>query len=622
MKKFLSFLFVFSILFLFLNKPIFAAENFSTNYNLTYNVTEDGLTNVSINVGLTNTTTRFYASSYKINVGFDDIQNITASDPDGKITPKITKKESGSEIEIDFNAIVVGLDKTLKFNLTFDTNQVAYKHGNIWEINIPGILDQDNFQNFNVHVNVPKSFGQPSYIKPPIESKDLNFSKEELGKSGISIGFGNEQYYSFNLKYHLANDKLFPIKTEVAIPMSTNYQDVYIEKIEPKPNNVTIDKDGNWLAEYTLSNSQKLDVLVRGKAQVYLYPRKEPLSEKELEVFLKEKPYWDVLDANIQRLAKELKTPSAIYEYVSRNLTYDFSRVTQSKPRLGAKDTLKNPQSAVCLEFTDLFIALARAAGIPAREVDGFAYTKNEKQRPLSLVKDVLHAWPEYYDKNLQTWIMVDPTWGNTTHNIDYFSMLDFDHFAFVIRGVNSSYPIPAGGYKLAGQENLKDIEVGLANEQPKAIENFEIKENLPNFNLSGLPIQGSIVLKNLGNSLLSSQKVNVQTRSLTPNSQEVLFEQIPPFGFLVKSVSFDKTPFLTNKKASIKMTVGTKSVSKTINIAPIQINAFSILAGGVFIAGIFTIIIWLIARRTRYLSFLKPKEQDSLYRQGEKSKK
>lgn len=622
MKKILIFFFVFSVFLFCLTKPTLASENFSTNYNMTYNVSENGLANVSINVNLTNTTSRFYASSYKINVGFDDIQNISASDSDGKITPKVTKKESGSEIEIDFNAIVVGVDKTLKFNITFNTNQVAYKQGNIWEINIPGILDQNNFQNFNVRVNVPKSFGQPTYIKPPLESKDLNFTKEELGKSGISIGFGNEQYYSFNLKYHLANDKLFPIKTEITIPMSTNYQDVYIEKIEPKPDNVKKDKDGNWLAEYTLVNSQKLDILVKGKAQVYLYPRKEPLSESALEVFLEEKPYWNVTDVNIKKLAKELKTPYAIYEYVSKNLTYDFSRVTESKPRLGAKAALKNPQSAVCLEFTDLFIALARAAGIPAREVDGFAYTKNEKQRPLSLVKDVLHAWPEYYDKNLQTWIMVDPTWGNTTHNIDYFSMLDFDHFAFVTKGVNSSYPIPAGGYKLAGQENLKDVEVGLANEQPKAIENFEIKENLPNFKLSGLPIQGSITIKNLGNTLLPTQKVSIQTQYLTPNMQEVLFEQIPPYGYLTKSVSFDKTPFLTNKKAFIKIAVGEKSISKIMNISPIQINAWTIAAGGVLIAGISTIIIWFIARRTRHLSFLKQKERDSLYWKSKKSKK
>lgn len=622
MKRFPFFLFSFLFFYFCLIKPALASENFSTSYDIIYTVSENGLTHVLINVYLTNTTTRFYASSYKINAGFADIRNITASDSDGKITPTVTKNESGSEIGVNFNAIVVGIDKTLKFNIAFDTEEIAYKQGNIWEINIPGILNQNNFENFNVHVKVPASFGQPTYTKPPLQNRDLNFTKEELGKSGISIGFGNEQNYSFNLKYHLANDKLFPIKTAIALPPSTNYQDVYIEEMKPKPNNVTKDQDGNWLAEYTLNNSQKLDVLVKGKAQMYLYPRKERLSEKELELFLKEKPYWDTSDINIQKLAKELKTPYAIYEYVLKNLTYDFSRVTENKPRLGAKSVLNNPKSAVCLEFTDLFIALARAAGIPAREIDGFAYTKNEKQRPLSLVKDVLHAWPEYYDKSLESWIMVDPTWGNTTHNIDYFSALDFDHFAFVIKGINSSYPIPAGGYKLKGQENLKDVEVNFADERPKAVQNFEIKENLPNFNLSGIPIQGSITIKNLGNTLLPTQTINIQTQSLKPNLQEVLFAQIPPYGYLTKTVSFEQTSFLTNKKALIKITVGEKSISKVIDIAPIQINAWSIATGGVLIAGVFTIIIWFITRRIRHLSFFKPKEQNPIYWKSKKFKK
>jgi transglutaminase-like putative cysteine protease len=52
----------------------------------------------------------------------------------------------------------------------------------------------------------------------------------------------------------------------------------------------------------------------------------------------------------------------------------------------------------VCLEFTDLFIAIARAAGIPAREIDGFGYTQNAINRPISIDEDILHAWPEYYD--------------------------------------------------------------------------------------------------------------------------------------------------------------------------------------------------------------------------------
>jgi len=53
---------------------------------------------------------------------------------------------------------------------------------------------------------------------------------------------------------------------------------------------------------------------------------------------------------------------------------------------------------------------------------------------------------------------MIDPTWGSTTSGIDYFKNLDLDHIAFVIKGSESEYPIPAGGYKF--ENASKDVNV------------------------------------------------------------------------------------------------------------------------------------------------------------------
>jgi len=61
------------------------------------------------------------------------------------------------------------------------------------------------------------------------------------------------------------------------------------------------------------------------------------------------------------------------------------------------------------MEFTDLFIALSRAAGIPAREINGFAYTDDIRLRPLDLVTDMLHAWPEYYDEEKESGHLLTP---------------------------------------------------------------------------------------------------------------------------------------------------------------------------------------------------------------------
>lgn len=608
MKKIFKIFFcLFTFFFILSSEPALAASNFTTEYDVTYSVRENGTTRVAFAISLTNTTSQYYAASYKVNLGFDNISVISASDPDGPINPALKKTDTGYEIALNFNKQVTGLGNALTFNLSFDTSDVAQKQGRIWEINVPGLSKQDEFSVFDVHVRVPASFGPPTYIKPAQPSSSLDFTKETLGKSGISLAFGDVQIYSFNLKYHLKNSNLFPVKTEVALPPSTNYQDVFIESIDPPPLNVTEDKDGNWLAQYYLSPSEKKEIIVKGKAKISLYPKKQMLSDKDRAEYLSEKPYWQTTDPKIKELARTLKTPLAIYEYVVKTLQYDFSRVSENKPRLGATGVLDTPNSAVCLEFTDLFVALARAAGIPAREVDGFAYTQNEKQRPLSLVKDILHAWPEYYDDQLETWIMVDPTWGSTTGGVDYFNTLDFDHFTFVIKGASSSYPIPAGGYKLPGGENVKDVEVDFAESLPQSQGTFDVALNIPDTVLSGLPIKGQVILKNKSQTLLLSQIATIEIPALSPQKRYLTFPKIPPYGSAVLAFYFEKTPFLTNKNAVVTIRVGeVKIISEDIKISPF-IFSKPVVLGGVAIALIITLISFIAAGAWR-LPFFRPK--------------
>src|SRR5262249_57226823 len=56
-----------------------------------------------------------------------------------------------------------------------------------------------------------------------------------------------------------------------------------------------------------------------------------------------------------------------------------------------------------CTEHPLLMVALARAAGLPAREVGGVAFVRAHK--PLF----GWHAWAEVHDG--KQWVSVDPTW-------------------------------------------------------------------------------------------------------------------------------------------------------------------------------------------------------------------
>ncbi len=603
MKKNLSLLFFFALFFFFSSK-VFADNNFSTNYDVIYSVASNENTNVLIDIELKNKTSDYYAASYTVQTGFREINNIKASDSSGSMNYKTKKSDMGTQISLNFNSNAVGLDNVQEFKISFDTKEVAKSNGSVWEVNIPGLSNQSDYEEFNVIINVPDFLGSPVIIKPQIKDlrtskNSLYFSKSDLGESGVSISYGENQIYEFNLRYHLKNPKLFPIQTEIAIPSNNNYQEVRIEDIIPKPNNVYIDKDGNWLAKYRLSAGEDLNAEVTGHAKVSYKPRRETLTQEQKNLFLSSKKYWESDNESIKKLASVLKTPEAIYRYVVENLKYDAKRIKDVQVRAGANGVLRNKNSAVCLEFTDLFIALARSAGIPARAVEGYANTNNSAERPLSLLKDILHSWPEYYDFEKKAWIMVDPTWENTTGGLDYFNVFDFDHFAFVIKGENSEYPVPAGGYKIPGNENIKDVSVSISKTYGFSSPSLNASTNFSEKYLSGFPVEGKIVIENLSGVISPNQTIQINSDNLKPMAQSLYLDKIPPFGKKIIPVRFNSESILTNKAGNIKIRIGEKTIDVKVLVSPFYKNIYFIL-GGIIIGSIIVILSALIRKSRR----------------------
>lgn len=231
------------------------------------------------------------------------------------------------------------------------------------------------------------------------------------------------------------------------------------------------------------------------------------------------------------------------------------------------------------------------------------------------MVKDVLHAWPEYYDKDKNSWVMVDPTWGSTTGGVDYFSTLDFDHLTFVIKGLDSNYPIPAGGYKTSSDENKKDVLVNVDtvfNETPAVLKaELQISKSVLPFT----PIIGNLTVRNEGNELSTPQSTSVTTGFLSPKQQIVNIGAIPPGGFISIPLNFKSPLTLTNKEDEITITLAGKSFSQKVLVSPF---AFSrdrlLLMGGVLIV-IFTLIIFAVAGQFRHIHFFRQKGEDSLRR-------
>ena len=481
LKKIFLF-FVLSFLLLVFPRHSLAAGEFATDVTVNYKIEKGGTTFVSHLISLENLFSDLYATSYSLVLDNIEPKNISVFEGSKALPFKLSKEGAKNSLTIDFPEALVGKGEKRIFTVLFEEAGFAARTGEVWEISIPRLSSDENFRSYNVSFSVPATFGTEAYISPkPKEVKTEEgrviyfFEKEDVERTGVTAGFGAFQVFSFTLNYHLENPLSKSAKVDIALPPDTALQRVYYQVVNPKPENIYVDSDGNWLATFVLKSRERIDVEVKGIVQIFAAPRSFPGTREEtLQENLKEREFWETSNPKIKELAEKLKTPAAIYDYVWQTLSYDYERVRPNVERFGAVKALENPTNAICMEFTDLFIALARSAGIPAREINGYAYTENPEIQPLSLVADVLHAWPEYWDESKKAWIPIDPTWASTTGGVDFFSKLDLRHFTFVIHGKDPQKPYPPGSYKL-GPNPQKDVFVSFGTLPEERVSHPEI---------------------------------------------------------------------------------------------------------------------------------------------------
>lgn len=601
-KILLSFLIISLGLFIFI-KPVKAENEFLTDATVRYKVLDSGRTQVTHEIYLENNFSTIYATSYSLSLENIEASDLKAYGENGEVfNSEVTKNGEKSTIKIQFPDSVVGKGQKRHFFISYENGNFAVRTGEIWEISIPRLGGDNNFRNYSVELLIPNSFGLEAYISPtPEESSTDNYgkvykyNKNELLTTGITAGFGQFQVFTFNLSYHLENPLATSAETQIALPPDTAFQKVYLSKINPKPNNLVIDEDGNWLGVYKLSPRQRVDVMVTGSVQIFASYRKFPKPDNNsLNKNLAESEFWQVNDPEIASLARGLKTPFEIYKYVSEKLEYDFGRVQPNVQRFGAKKALENPSQAICMEFTDLFIAIARAAGIPAREVNGYAYTENPELQPLSLVADVLHSWPEYYDRDMGVWIPVDPTWASTSGGVDYFNKLDLRHFTFVVHGVSATKPYPPGSYKL-GANPQKDVFVSFGKLPDDRVGSPEVSLVSRKTNIF-LDSTYRFKIANPGPAALYSQYITVLFDDIEQSRN--LIEELPPYSHYEMET---KVPFsILGKNTPDKVTVIVEKSRIEVPTNKTQVIVNSLIT----ICSIFFVVMFGVLVRLKKITF------------------
>lgn len=557
MNRFLNITFILAIVSLGIaqgNKQVYAQEDpFVTNYDVNYLVEPTGLANITQNISIENLERDVVATNYTLTIRKMNISSVSADSPRGGVQVEEVREKDKTDINLTFENTVIGQGRRNEFSIKYATQDIASKTGGVWNVNIPRVNLLDNTQNYLVTLTIPKAFGPEIFVSPqPLikeETENVStyvFNKNTLDKTGITASFGKYQVLNFNLEYDLVNNSNFDTTKTIALPPDLSHiQQISYNEITPEPKKIYRDEDNNVLADYKLEGKETINVKVVGTARIlsrqinpeFGYQRKD-IPKDLVDKYTSANEFWNSDQPQIQKIADDLfneeetisQNVQKAYNFTTQNLEYDFDILEQDYvERKGGAHALSQKMGTGCMEFTDLFISISRAMGIPTRELNGYAIPSDSTETPLSISLDggdLLHSWAEFYDPEFG-WVPVDPTWGSTS-GIDYFTKLDNNHLVFVVKGEDPLEPLPAGTYKQ--DPNKKQVQVEVANSEVE--EDFEPKVEV----FLGTTINPISLLN-------KSQKYylkNIGTAALVHNGVEILPTQYIPI--TIKDSDFETT--------------------------------------------------------------------------------
>jgi transglutaminase-like putative cysteine protease len=148
------------------------------------------------------------------------------------------------------------------------------------------------------------------------------------------------------------------------------------------------------------------------------------VKDPEFAQYLKATAEFAADNEDVKNMAKEIagtdrdawSVARKLADWIYKNLEWKFVANADASQTLATRE-------ADCSEFSTLFVAMARALGLPARMVTGLAYSGNSFGG---------HAWMEVW---VGKWIELDPTWG--TDFVDATHVRDSSNALVTSAGLN-----------------------------------------------------------------------------------------------------------------------------------------------------------------------------------------
>ena len=265
------------------------------------------------------------------------------------------------------------------------------------------------------------------------------------------------RYVNVTLAAYLFSDREInePFDVYFPIPCDAENQKVISFSFNRDPDEILRDEWNQSVARFRISSlkageisqiimsctvklvSLKYDV-ERGKAGSL-----DDISEEIRSLYTRDEEMYKIHDPIIISSVREaVKGEKNIYEMVMRIHDYVIEKLSYKlDARWDDAPTTLSKGEGSCSEYVFVFIALCRAAGIPARFVGGTAIDPSLSGTSLraELVDYTFHRWAEVYIPNYG-WLPVDITYDDGPYTRDFLFSLTDTFFAFVKRGGNSKY--------------------------------------------------------------------------------------------------------------------------------------------------------------------------------------
>ena len=456
-----------------------------------------------------------------------------------------------------------------RFAFRYTNTQLAQKSGALNDIFLQSFKDDIKFETndyistYKTTIKIPSSFPEVNFVTPnPVEqfTQDgfdwYRFDQQDLVGNFVWIQRGIVQYYEFEITQELPRTETSNTgnKNEFRMILPRNLegikttQDVYYSEITPEPKYVETDTDGNIVGVFEVLSNVQQTVKLKGYALVSV-DNETPienagdislLSDSLGPQYTSAAEFWEVNSSDIIAKSVELKGDSTdihtiiadTYEFIVDSIDYSEIKRFGINERQGALKTL-NGGAAVCMEYSDLYITLLRAQGIPARAAFGYGYDSKDPAD-----QQELHQWVQVYYPAQNKWLNVDPTWGESGPALIGG---DMNHFLTHVASLDPNTPATLSARTYGSVSNLEEVNFSI-----------NVREEVPD--ISNMIAASSLVdlyPKQDENSILEAtgdyffrlrsglNSISTEGINLSNGSQVLLYSTLAIFGFGFSSLGY-----------------------------------------------------------------------------------